>query len=165
MLRGKVHAGPNGLAGEWGHTPLPWATSEEKPGPACYCGRSGCLETWISGTGFERDFARVSGRKERGREIVVAMRLGDKEACAAFARLLDRLARGLAVLVDVMDPDVIVLGGGLSNIEELYTGELEERIGRYAFGGGARMPVRRNLHGDSSGVRGAAWLWPKAEGS
>jgi fructokinase len=158
---GSVHGGPNGLAGEWGHTGLPWPTAEEYPGPACYCGRRGCLETWISGPGFERDFTRVSGRALRAPEIVKAAAGGDAEAEAALDRLEDRLARGLSTVVNVLDPDVIVLGGGLSRIDRLYQGGVSDRLRDYGFGGGVETPVIRNVHGDSSGVRGAAWLWPK----
>lgn len=162
VMRGQVHAGPNGLAGEWGHTSLPWATADELPGPPCYCGRSGCLETWISGTGFERDFQRVTGRFLPGSEIMQKMRLGDETAKQAFLRLQSRIARGLAVVIDLLDPDVIVFGGGLSNIAELYKGDLECEVSRHVFGGGTSTPIRQSLNGDSSGVRGAAWLWPPA---
>ncbi len=161
VLGGEVHAGPNGLAGEWGHTPLPWPSTDETPGPPCYCGRSGCLETWISGTGFENDFERTTGKRLTGRQIVELMRQADPDALSAFHRLQDRLARGLAVVVDLFDPDVVVLGGGISNLEELYGGALELLITRYTFGGGTQTPIRPNKHGDSSGVRGAAWLWPQ----
>ncbi len=160
-LHGHVHAGPNGLAGEWGHTPLPWATGEELPGQLCYCGRHGCLETWISGTGFEWDFARVTSRNLRGAEIVAAAAAGDEDALAALDRLTDRLARGLSLLVNVLDPDAIVLGGGLSNLDILYAGGLAAKLRDYGFGGGVETPILKNLHGDSSGVRGAAWLWPQ----
>jgi fructokinase len=148
------------VAGEWGHTPLPWPTPEEQPGPLCYCGQRGCLETWISGTGFEWDFARVSSRNLRGAEIVALARSGDPEANAALDRLIDRIARGLSTIVNVLDPDAIVLGGGLSNLDRLYDGSLANRLRGYGFGGGVETPILRNLHGDSSGVRGAAWLWP-----
>jgi fructokinase len=159
-LHGHVHSGPNGLAGEWGHTPLPWATGDELPGQLCYCGRHGCLETWISGTGFEWDFARVTSRNLRGSEIVAAAADGDEDALAALDRLIDRMARGLAMIVDFLDPDAIVLGGGLSNLDVLYAGELAEKLRGYGFGGGVETPILKNFHGDSSGVRGAAWLWP-----
>lgn len=159
-IHGAVHAGPNGLAGEWGHTPLPWPSVEESPGPACYCGRHGCMETWISGPAFERDFLRVTGRLLRGAEIAAAAARGDEEADAALQRLEDRMARGLATVVDVLDPDAIVLGGGLSRIDRLYEGGVAERLRDYGFGGGVHVPILRNVHGDSSGVRGAAWLWP-----
>jgi fructokinase len=159
-INGRVHAGPNGLGGEWGHTPLPWATAEESPGMLCYCGRHGCLETWISGTGFEWDFARVTSRNLRGVEIVAAAEAGDKEANKALDRLVERMARGLSTVVNVLDPDAIVIGGGLSNLSRLYEGDLSSRLRDYGFGGGVETPILRNIHGDSSGVRGAAWLWP-----
>jgi fructokinase len=159
-IAGRVHAGPNGLGGEWGHTPLPWPTPDESPGMLCYCGRHGCLETWISGTGFEWDFARVTSRNLRGVEIVAAAEAGDVEANAALDRLIDRMARGLSTVVNVLDPDVFVIGGGLSNLARLYEGGLAARLRDYGFGGGVETPILRNLHGDSSGVRGAAWLWP-----
>ena len=157
---GRIHNGPNGLGGEWGHTPLPWTTAGEIPGPLCYCGRHGCLETWISGTGLEWDFARTSSRNLRGTEIVQAAEAGDVEAQQAVERLIDRMARGLSTVVNVLDPDAIVLGGGLSNLRRLYDGELALRLRDYGFGGGVETPILRNVHGDSSGVRGAAWLWP-----
>jgi fructokinase len=160
VVRGSLLTGPNGLSGEWGHTALPWPTADEWPGPECYCGRRGCLETWISGTGFERDFERVSGRSLRGAEIVAAAASGDPEAASALDRLEDRIARGLSTVVDIVDADMIVLGGGLSRIERLYAGGIASRLRDYGFGGGVTTPIRRNLHGDSSGVRGAAWLWP-----
>jgi fructokinase len=159
-LSGHVHPGPNGVAGEWGHLPLPWPAAEELPGPACYCGRHGCLETWISGTGFERDFEHVTRRSLRGPAIVAAADSGDPEANAAIDRLLDRIARGLALIVNILDPDAIVIGGGLSNLPRLYDGSLATRLNPFGFGGGINTPILKNLHGDSSGVRGAAWLWP-----
>lgn len=160
VVRGAIVTGPNGLAGEWGHTALPWPSADEWPGPQCYCGRRGCLETWISGPAFERDFQRVSGRSLRSPEIVAAAAGGDTDAEAALVRLEDRIARGLSTVVDIIDPDVIVLGGGISRIDRLYSGSISARLRDYGFGGGVQTPIRRNLHGDSSGVRGAAWLWP-----
>ena len=159
-INGRIHAGPNGLGGEWGHTPLPWTNATEVPGPLCYCGRHGCLEMWISGTGFAWDFARVTSRNLSGAEIVAAAEGGDEEATEALDRLIDRMARGLSTIVNVLDPDAIVMGGGLSNLQLLYDGRLATRLRDYGFGGGAETPILRNLHGDSSGVRGAAWLWP-----
>ncbi len=159
VLNGQPYAGHNGLAGEWGHTPLPWAQAHEIPGPPCYCGHHGCLETWISGVGFERDFFRATGEELSGKQIVALAMQGDEQATAALARLEDRIARGLAMIVNILDPQVVVLGGGLSNLSQLYTGSLEEQIATYTFGGATVTPVRCNLHGDSSGVRGAAWLW------
>ena len=162
VVRGSLLTGPNGLAGEWGHTALPWPSADEWPGPQCYCGRRGCLEKWISGTGFEQDFERVTGRSLRGAEIVAAAANGDHDAEAALERLEDRIARGLSTVVDIVDPDVVVLGGGLSRIDRLYSGTISARLRDYGFGGGVETPIIRNLHGDSSGVRGAAWLWPAA---
>ncbi|MDE1156308.1 MAG: ROK family protein [Acidobacteriaceae bacterium] len=159
---GRIAGGPNGVRGEWGHTPLPWARPEELPGPPCYCGRTGCNEVWISGTGFEQDFERVTGKRWRGAEIMNAAADGADDALAALDRLQDRMARALAQVVNILDPDAIVLGGGLSNLDILYAdGGLMDRIGDYTFGGGMNTPVLKNMHGDSSGVRGAAWLWPE----
>jgi fructokinase len=159
---GRVHAGPNGVGGEWGHNPLPWAKAEELPGPLCYCGRRGCMEMWVSGTGVAQDFARATGRTLITREIAALEQAGDAEAHAAIERLLDRLGRGLAQVVNALDPDVIVFGGGVSRIERLYR-ELPERIQPYVFGGDFDTPLLPAKFGDSSGVRGAAWLWPAGE--
>ncbi len=153
--------GANGIAGEWGHTPLPWPTPEELGIAPCWCGRRGCLETWISGPGLAADFERAAGRPLSAEAIIAAAAAGDREAGAAFALLLDRLARGLAVVCDILDPDIIVLGGGLSNAAAIY-----DRIGpmmaRHIFSDVFATRVVRARHGDSSGVRGAAWLWPAA---
>ncbi|WP_263380163.1 ROK family protein [Granulicella paludicola] len=162
-IDGRVHAGPNGLAGEWGHTPLPWMTGEEFPGPACYCGKQGCLETWISGTGLEWDYARATSSNLRGSAIVAAAAAGEPAAQASLQRLISRVARGLSTIVNVFDPDIIVLGGGLSNLDRLYDGELSRLLSDASFGGGVTTPIVKNVHGDSSGVRGAAWLWPEPE--
>ena len=159
-LHGVAHSGRNGLAGEWGHTPLPWATADELPGPECYCGKRGCMETWISGTGFAAEFERASGRALRGEEIVAAAQAGNADAVAAIERLEDRMARGIAVIVDVLDPDVIVVGGGLSKLERIYE-NVPRRLGELVFGGGGKTRMVAAMHGDSSGVRGAAWLWDK----
>jgi fructokinase len=161
VVNGKVLNGRNGIAGEWGHTPLPWATDDELPGPKCFCGKRGCLEMWISGTGLEQDFARVSGRSLLGEEIVSAAAGGDAECKAALVRWEDRLARGLAVVSNILDPDVIVVGGGLSKLDRLYSGGVQAKLSGLVFGGGGTTPIVRNVHGDSSGVRGAAWLWGK----
>jgi fructokinase len=158
-LRGHVHSGPNGLGGEWGHTPLPWATGDELPGPECYCGKRGCLENWISGTGLERDFLASTGKAMRGAEIVAAAAAGNSDAENTLLRWEDRVARGLASVVNILDPDAFVLGGGLSKLDRLYAGGVASRLRGYGFGGGVETPMLRNLHGDSSGVRGAAWLW------
>lgn len=152
--------GPNGLSGEWGHNPLPWAEPAELPGPLCYCGRRGCIETWISGTGFARDHQSATGSSLSGEQIVAAAAAGDLAAEASIARLEDRIARALASVVNLLDPDVIVLGGGLSNLDRLYA-HLPAQIARHLFGGGSlATPVLKARHGDASGVRGAAWLWP-----
>ena len=159
-LNSRVHVGPNGVAGEWGHNPLPWATPDELPGPPCYCGKYGCLETWISGTGLSNDHQRVTGQSLTGPAIVVAASNGDPAAEASLTRLEDRIARALTSVVHVLDPDVIVIGGGLSQLDRLYT-NLPPQIERYLFGGGKlATPILRAKHGDASGVRGAAWLWP-----
>jgi fructokinase len=151
----QVLAGHNGIAGEWGHTPLPWPRPEELPGPGCFCGRLNCLENWISGPGF----ARAHGTGQGALEIVQAAERGEPAAVASLEAYIDRLARGLAVIADILDPDVIVLGGGMSNVQALY-GRLPAAIGSYTFSDIFATPVRKAVHGDSSGVRGAAWLWP-----
>ncbi len=161
---GLVHTGPNGVGGEWGHNPLPWPTEDELPGPLCYCGQHGCLETWISGTGFTNDHKRLNARGVgsplTGPEIVAAAAAGDSAAQASLARLEERIGRALASAVNLLDPDVIVLGGGLSRLDRLYT-NLPRLIETHLFGGGSLVtPIRPALHGDASGVRGAAWLWP-----
>jgi fructokinase len=156
---GRVHAGPNGVGGEWGHNPLPWAHPDELPGPLCYCGRKGCMEMWVSGTGIAQDFARNTSRSLTTAEIAQLDQAGDPEAHAAFERFLDRLGRGLAQVVNILDPDVIVFGGGVSRAQRLYR-DLPARILPYTFGGEFSTPLRQARFGDSSGVRGAAWLWP-----
>jgi len=158
-VNGWVRVGPNGVSGEWGHNPLPWATADELPGPECYCGQRGCIETWISGTGLANDHRRVTGAVLAGPEIVSAAERGDAAAEASLVRLEDRIARALAGVVNLLDPDVIVLGGGLSRMDRLYA-NLPALIERHLFGGGKlATPVLRAKHGDASGVRGAAWLW------
>ena len=163
-VNGHVHIGPNGVAGEWGHNPLPWATEDELPGRRCYCGRFGCLETWISGTGLANDHAAVhppgAGHRLSGAEIVAAAEAGDAAAEGSMVRLEDRIGRAMASLVNLLDPDVIVIGGGLSKVDRLYR-NLPGLIARHVFGGGElATPVLKAKHGDASGVRGAAWLWP-----
>jgi fructokinase len=162
-FHGRAHNGPNGIAGEWGHNPLPWPSAEEYPGPACYCGKHGCLETWISGSGLEDDYARTIGARLKGPEILALSARGDAQAEAAMRRYESRLTRGLAHVVNVLDPDVIVLGGGMSRIERLYPA-LKAHLKDYVFGKEFATPIRPALHGDSSGIRGAAWLWPKEAG-
>jgi len=160
-IDGRVHAGQNGVAGEWGHNPLPWMQGEEWPGPECYCGRHGCIETFVSGTGLAADYARMNGQHLAGEEIVAASRRGEQAAMEAMTRYVDRLARALAHVVNMLDPDVIVLGGGLSRIERLYA-EVPGLLPKYVFGGECDTPVLQAVHGDSSGVRGAAWLFNDA---
>ncbi len=160
---GRIIEGHNGVAGEWGHAPLPWPTAAETPGPACWCGRRGCLETYVSGSGLARDHAQATGVKLAGPDIVEAARRGEAGAVASLDRYIDRLARGLAMIVDVLDPDAIVLGGGLSNVPELYE-RLPGAIAPHVFSDVFETPVLKALHGDSSGVRGAAWLWPLEPG-
>jgi fructokinase len=156
----RPHNGPNGIAGEWGHNPLPWPSADEFPGPACYCGKHGCLETWISGSGLEADYERTIGTGRTGREILALSAGGDAAAEAAVRRYESRLTRGLAHVINILDPDVIVLGGGMSRIERLYPA-LNANLKTYVFGKEFATPIRPALHGDSSGIRGAAWLWPK----
>jgi fructokinase len=156
-LQGQAWAGRHAIAGEWGHNPLPWPTRDELQVPACWCGQVGCLETWISGTGFASDHSQMHGGELSAVQIVQAMRSGDKEASQSFERYLNRLGRALAQVVNLLDPNCIVLGGGMSNVEEIYTG-IPPEILRYTFSKTVRTPVRQALHGDSSGVRGAAWL-------
>jgi fructokinase len=159
VVDGTVRTGPNRTGGEWGHNPLPWPTEDERPGPDCYCGKTGCIETWLSGPGFSADHTRVTGEQLDPPGIVAAARGGDPAAQASLDRYTDRLARGLATIIDVLDPDVFVLGGGMSNVDELYTA-VPELLPRYVFGGEVATKVTRNVHGDSSGVRGAAMLVP-----
>lgn len=158
-LEGCVHDGPNGVAGEWGHNPLPWPKPEESPGPACYCGKNGCMEMWVSGTGIALDYKTVTGRARTTREIVADFAAGDQAAADAVERFEDRLARGLSNVINILDPDVIVVGGGVSRLEHIYNA-LPKLLPKYVFGGEASTPVVQAKYGDSSGVRGAAWLWP-----
>jgi len=167
VVDGHVLLGANLIAGEWGHNPLPWPTSDEWPGPPCYCGKPGCVEAWLSGPAFERDHAEHTGQTLSGREIVRAAAGGDPGATATLARYHDRLGRALASLIHVLDPDVVVLGGGMSNIPGLPEAAYA-LLPRYLFAAGAGSDpvatrVVRAAHGDSSGVRGAAWLWPASE--
>ena len=157
-LHGKVHNGHNAIGGEWGHNPLGWMEPEEYPGPECYCGKRGCIETFVSGTGFEQDFLRATGERVRGPEIVARAESGDSVAEATLQRYESRLARSLATLANVLDPDVFVLGGGMSNLPRLYE-SLPRLIPQWTLGREFTTPIRPAKHGDSSGVRGAAWLW------
>jgi fructokinase len=158
LANGMLLSGRHRIAGEWGHNPLPASLPHELPGPPCYCGRKGCLETWISGTGFARDHEEQTGQALTAEEIVQAMRRGDAAARSSYRRLLDRLGRGLAGIINILDPNIIVLGGGLSNVRELYT-DLPPYIMPQLFSKVLTTPIVAAQHGDSSGVRGAAWLW------
>ena len=156
---GRVHRGPHGVAGEWGHNPLPWPTPDEYPGPACWCGQRGCLETFVAGPGLARDCDGPDALDASG--IPARAAAGDPRAQVALTRHADRLARGLAQVINLLDPDAIVLGGGLSNMAHLYT-DLPRLLPRHVFSDVITTPILQNQHGDSSGVRGAAWLWPAA---
>ncbi|ESQ79738.1 ROK family protein [Asticcacaulis sp. YBE204] len=158
VVNGRLVEGANGVAGEWGHMPLPWPQPEEYPGPVCWCGLHGCLETWVSGSGFARDYREATGRDRKGEAIIEAMRAGDPDATAAFGRLVSRLGRSLAVVVNLFDPDVFVFGGGLSNVSEIYD-QLPEVISPYVFTDIWKARLVPAKWGDSSGVRGAAYLW------
>ncbi|HUO87830.1 MAG TPA: ROK family protein [Rhizomicrobium sp.] len=159
----RVLGGAHGIAGEWGHNPLPAPRPREiETAPRCYCGRIGCIESWISGTGLAADFRRRAGRDLPPNGIAAAAAGGDALAGAVMEDFYDRFARALASIVNVLDPDTIVIGGGLSNIDAIYS-ELPARVMQYAFTPETPSRIVRNLHGDSSGVRGAAWLWSEAE--
>ncbi len=156
-IHGRVLAGPNAIAGEWGHNPLPWPEPSELPGPPCYCGLEGCIETWLSGPGLARDYRAAAGIARDGPAIVAAAAAGEAAAEAALGRYEDRLARGLATVINILDPSTIVLGGGVSNLERLYA-RVPAIWQRYVFSDTVRTRLLPPMHGDSSGVRGAAWL-------
>lgn len=157
VMHGRVHEGRNGIAGEWGHNPLPWPAAAELPGPACYCGRQGCIETFLSGPRLAADHARATGGALAPAQIVALATNGDANCTATLDRYEERLARALAHVINIVDPEVIVLGGGLSNLDRLY-----DRVPRlwkpWVFSDRVDTALVRNAHGDSSGVRGAAWL-------
>ncbi|MGC5780054.1 ROK family protein [Methylobacterium sp. NFXW15] len=157
-LDGRLHPGRNGFAGEWGHGPLPAPRDDERPGPPCYCGRHGCVETWVSGPALAADHARRHGGVPTAEAVVEAARRGDAAARDTLALHLERLGRAAAQVVNVLDPDVIVIGGGLSRLPELIAG-LPDAMRPHIFSDTFDTPVRASLHGDDSGVRGAAWLW------
>ena len=160
VIQRRIHDGPNQIAGEWGHNPLPWMTDEEREkAPECYCGKRGCIETFLSGPGLERDHAIHSGTTRSSHDIVRGVATDDVHAAQALHRYEDRLARALAGVINILDPDVVVLGGGLSNLPDLATA-VSTLLPRYVFSDTVHTKVVLNLHGDSSGVRGAAWLWP-----
>jgi fructokinase len=162
VIEGRLLSGPNAIAGEWGHNSLPRPRAGEWPGPTCYCGREGCIETFLSGPGLARDFEEATGTRVRTEEIAARANAGDELAEDALQRYEDRLARALSSVINVLDPEVVVLGGGLSNLERLY-----ERVPRlwhtYVFSDTVRTRLVPPVHGDSGGVRGAAWLWSPGE--
>jgi fructokinase len=159
VVDGQIVEGANGMGGEWGHVPLPWMTEAEYPGPACWCGRHGCLDMLVSGTGFRQDHARRSGRLLDGAAIVDAAERGDEDAVQSLDAYANRLGRALAMIANIVDPDVFVLGGGMSNVTSIYD-RLPALINHYSFGGGWTGRIVAARWGDSSGVRGAARLWP-----
>jgi len=158
VIHQRLVDGPNGIAGEWGHNPLPSPKPEERPGPACWCGRSGCIETWVSGPGLAADHARVTGMELDAEQIAARAAAGEPAAAATLARHGERLARGLAQVVNILDPEMIVLGGGLSKLDHLYR-VLPELMAPFVFADRPRVRVVRPRWGDASGVRGAARLW------
>jgi fructokinase len=160
VVDGEALLGRNAIAGEWGHNPLPWTSGDELPGPLCYCGANGCIETYLSGPGLTREFEAASGRKLEPAAIARLAADGDAEAEDCMQRYENRMARSLAHVINVLDPDVVVLGGGLSRIERLYR-RVPDLWGRWAFSDQVDTPLLPPVHGDSSGVRGAAWLWPQ----
>ncbi|MBN8939498.1 MAG: ROK family protein [Rhizobiales bacterium] len=158
----RILRGRHLIAGEWGHNPLPWPSVEEVVNaPGCYCGKRGCIETWLSGPGFAADFGRASGQRLSAPEIVAAADRGEAAATEAYRRYVDRLGRALAHVINILDPDIILLGGGMGNVDRLYA-DLGQAMRAHVFSDVVTTPVARPLHGDSSGVRGAAWLWPPA---
>jgi fructokinase len=158
VVRGRALDGPNGIAGEWGHNPLPWPQPAELPGSQCYCGKSGCIETFVSGPGLANDHRLFTGTALTADAIVAGAANGDAACQSTLARYEERLARALAHVINVLDPDVIVLGGGLSNLDRLYE-NVPRLWSRYVFSDRVDTRLARNVHGDSSGVRGAAWQW------
>ncbi|MCB1737334.1 MAG: ROK family protein, partial [Gammaproteobacteria bacterium] len=156
VVNGHLLQGPNAIAGEWGHNPLPWPQVEELPGPDCYCGKHGCIETWLSGPGFAADHQRHTNEQSDARMLVHRAEQGDTGVLRSLERYADRLARGLATVINVIDPEVIVLGGGMSNTDFIYQ-RVPELWGRYVFSDRVDTRLMRPLHGDASGVRGAAW--------
>ncbi|HQA08827.1 ROK family protein [Zoogloea sp.] len=159
VVHGQVLDGPNGIAGEWGHNPLPLPAGADLPLPACYCGRAGCIETYLSGPGMARDHARAGGATLTAEALVAAAASGDAACEATLQRYEQRLARALAGVVNLLDPDVIVLGGGLSNLDRLYASVPRLWL-PHVFSDRVETRLVKAAHGDSSGVRGAAWLWP-----
>jgi fructokinase len=157
VINGEILSGANGVAGEWGHNPLPWPRDAERPGRRCYCGRNGCIETFLSGPGLKQDHLSVSGAQLEPQDIATRACNQDSRCDATLRRYEDRLARSLAHVINILDPNVIVLGGGLSNIARLYE-NVPRLWGQYVFSDSVTTRLVPNKHGDSSGVRGAAWL-------
>lgn len=157
-IDGKAHKGANGIAGEWGAIALPWMTAEEFPGPENWTGHRGAIDHVCSGTGFQKDHERRTGKLCSGNEIIAAMRAGDSQALATYRAYVGRLGRAMAMAANLLDPDVFVLGGGMSNIDELYD-DLPAAMAPFIMSDVYDVPIRKAQHGDSSGVRGAAWLW------
>lgn len=162
VVNKQIIAGAHFIGGEWGHNPLPGARADEIPGPQCFCGRMGCVEAWCAGPKFEQQFAEAAGCKLPAKDIATAAENGDEIARTVMDGWLDRLARSIASLVNILDPDAVVIGGGLSNIDALYR-ELPARVEHYAFTPEGPTRIVKNQHGDSSGVRGAAWLWREGD--
>ncbi len=157
-INGKAHLGANGIGGEWGAITVPWLKQDEYPGPDSWIGRKGVIDRWCSGTGFQMDYKERTGKLLKGQEIMALKRSGDRTANAVYDAYVSRLARSLAMSANLLDPDVFVLGGGMSNIDELYA-DLPPAMQPYVFSDTFETPIRKAAHGDSSGVRGAAWLW------
>lgn len=162
VIDGGLVAGPNAIAGEWGHNPLPYAGDGDTPFPSCYCGRVACVETYLSGPGMERDHRQVEAENLAAREIARRAAAGDEPSARTLERYADRLARSLATVINILDPHVVVLGGGVSNVDFLYE-RVPELWEAYVFSDTVVTRLVRNQHGDSGGVRGAAWLWPMSD--
>ena len=158
VVKGRVLGGPNAIAGEWGHNPLPWPGDNERPGSSCYCGKYGCIETWLSGPGMSSDYFEASGQVLDAKQIAVLAGEGEEAAELCLQRYEKRMARSLAHVINILDPNVIVLGGGMGNIDRLYT-NVPKLWGQYVFSDRVNTKLVAPKHGDSSGVRGAAWLW------
>lgn len=158
VVGGRLVDGPRGIGGEWGHNPLPWPSADEYPGPLCWCGRRGCMEVWVSGPGLQEDHRRVAGESLTAFEIAAQAAAGDRSAQASLDRYASRLARGLTHVVNILDPEVIVLGGGLSQLDHLYR-VLPDLMAPHIFADRATLDIRPPKWGDASGARGAAWLW------
>lgn len=158
VVNKELISGPNSISGEWGHNPLPWQNSSERPGYQCYCGKYGCIETFLSGPGLARDHEYMTGNRLTAVEIARLDEEGDKEVNATLIRYEDRFARSLAGVINILDPDIVVLGGGLSNLNRLYD-SVPQLLHHYVFSDRVDTKIVRAVHGDSSGVRGAAWLW------